>query len=114
MPIKLLNEEKGKIIGRGVVDCVIELAALHFPAVNLAKSVVQTGKELHMQQQSREISFTEIEKICRAKMPEYVLLTKIKLHVLPVITGESLPMNSAIVKYRFSSESIMIIRRSQM
>lgn len=72
MPIKLLNEEKGKIIGRGVVDCVIELAALHFPAVNLAKSVVQTGKELHMQQQSREISFTEIEKICRAKMPEYV------------------------------------------
>ena len=72
MPIKLLNEEKGKIIGRGVVDCVIELAALHFPAVNLVKSVVQTGKALHMQQQSEEISFAAIEKMCCAKMPEYV------------------------------------------
>lgn len=48
MPIKFLNEEKGKIIGRGVVDCVIELAALHCPAVNLAKSVVQTGRALHI------------------------------------------------------------------
>ena len=72
MPIKFLNEEKGKIIGRGVVDCVIELAALHCPAVNLAKSVVQTGRALHMQQQSEEISFAAIEKMCCAKMPEYV------------------------------------------
>ena len=71
MPIKFFDKEKGKIIGLGVVDCVIELAALRFPAVNLAKPVVQTGKALHMQQQSREISFAEIEKICRAKMPEY-------------------------------------------
>ena len=72
MPIKLFDEGKRNIIGHGIVDCVTELAALRFPAVNLAKSVVQTGKELHMQQQSREISFAEIEKICRAKMPEYV------------------------------------------
>ena len=71
MPIKLFDEGKRNIIGHGIVDCVTELAALRFPAVNLAKSVVQTGKELHMQQQSREISFAEIEKICRAKMPEY-------------------------------------------
>lgn len=72
MPIKFFNEEKGKIIGHGIVDCVTELAALRFPAVNLAKSVVQTGKALHMQQQSEEISFAEIEKMCCAKMPEYV------------------------------------------
>ena len=71
MPIKFFNEEKGKIIGHGIVDCVTELAALHFPAINLAKSAVQTGKALHIQQQSGEISFSEIEKVCRSKLPDH-------------------------------------------
>lgn len=70
MPIKF-DKETGKIIGHGAVDCVMELVALHFPAINLAKSAVQTGKALHIQQQSGEISFSEIEKMCRSKLPDH-------------------------------------------
>lgn len=70
MPIKF-DKETGKIIGHGAVDCVMELVALHFPAINLAKSAVQTGKALHIQQQSGEISFSEIEKVCRSKLPDH-------------------------------------------
>ena len=72
MTIKGIDKKTGMTLGRCMVDILIEVLALRHPSTNLLKPVVQTGKALNAQRRRiGEVTYPEIERVCREKVPEY-------------------------------------------